>query len=617
MARLSEAWAKAFAPYDRSTIWEWAKRHVKIPSSVSRPGPFDPMVVPHIRKVFEFLADHETRELCFLAPVRSGKSLVADIWVPYLVANDPGPLLWAMQKDPVIKTHFETRPLQIIKNAEPSAKQMRLDSKRTDVSRLEFVNGMQLYLGGASIKNFQNKGCRYVILDEIWDYPERIQEALGRVHEFEEMGVSKVFLPSQGGVTGDGWDHFTSTGQWWEWHVPCQECKQYFPPLFTGRRKDRSYYGLEWPDGKDYRNAHGDWIIEKVTPHVVYSCRECGHKHKQTQRLRHEWLSQGRYEITREGDPRRKTLHYESIIVRGWDRILADYLEASNARRKGNDDQMRIFYQKSRALHYDPGKRSVRDMVMPKIGEGEVTESQLTQFTLDRQAEGVHYGVVREWLNDGSGKSRRVWCGKVFSEAEIEEIAKRFSFKRKSKNEKGEDVETERPAVVGIDCSFEHPVVYDMCARNKWTALQGEDQREFIVKQKRGGKFVSIRRSYSEVQQVDPGMGRKGQGRGPTAMKIRWSNPTIKDRVEGMIKAGLLGVTEAPPWDDATEDDYQTQMAGQWKQKVTPKTGRTRWDWRDNGNDHYRDCENMQVVLATLFRLLPDIEKETPEKDET
>lgn len=615
MAGIRSAWNKAFAPYDRSSVWDWACQHVKIPSSVSKPGPFDPLTVPQLRQVFEFLTDAETREVGLLAPVRSGKSLVADIWVPYLLPNDPGPLLWTMQKDDVLVKHFESRVLPIIRMAKPSAAQLDETSRRTDVKRLELLNGMDIYLGGSSIKNFQNKGCRYVILDEIWDYSERIQEALARVHEFEDMGVSKVFLPSQGGMSNSGWDIFTSSGQWWEYHVQCPECRAWFPPTFTGRRADKSYYGLEWPDGVDYRNPHGDWIVEKVIPHVVYSCRECGVKYPQTQSLRMDWIQNGEYRVTREGDPRRKIVHYESIIVRSWERILADYLDAANARRKGNDDLMRIFWQKSRALHYDPGKRSVRDLIMPKIETGEEVSSRLIRvFTLDRQAEGVHYGVIREWLNDGSGRSVRVWCGKIFSEAEIEEKAKEYGWKKTTKDNDGKEVETMVDARVGIDCSYEHPIVYDMCARHGWIAMQGEQYREFTVKEKRGGRIVMVKRSYSDVQVVDPGMGKRGQGRGVRASKIRWSNPTVKDRLEGMLKAGLMGVTPRPPWGDDDEDDYQTQMTGQWKQRVTTKSGRTHYEWRDNGNDHYRDCENMQVVFASILGFIPDIEREDREE---
>lgn len=611
--RLKGAWERAFQPFDRRPIWEWAQEHVRIPSAGSRPGPFDPAIVPHLRRIFEVLRDHETREIGFLAPVRSGKSLVGDVWMPYCLANDPGPFLWTMQKDDVLTKHFESRVLPIIQAARPAAIQLDEASRRTDVKRLEFLNGMELYLGGSSIRNFQNKGTRFGILDEIWEYSEMIQEALARFHEFEEMGVSKAFFPSQGGVSGDGWDLFTSAGQWWEWHVPCQSCGKMFPPVFTGRRADRSYYGLEWPDGQEYRTPHGDWQIEKTIPHVGLSCRECGHVHKQTQALRWTWLNQGDYLMTRDGDPRRKIFHYEATIVRSWDRILADYLDASNARRRGNDDLARIFHQKQRALHYDPGKRMVREIISPKVEvEGHDRTKSVTQLTADRQAEGVHYVVVREWLNDGTGKSIRLWTGRCFSEAEIDEVSKRFPWVRGEGESKKEN-----PAIVMIDCSYEHAEVYRMCARHpRWFALQGEEYRDFTHYEKRNGKKVAIKRSYSEMQTVDPEMGRVGAKRGPKAYKVRWSNPTIKDRLEGLIRQGLMGMASKPEWDDETEEDYQTQMAGQWKAKQQNSNGSVKFVWKDNGNDHYRDCENMQVVGATTLGMLPDLETAT-EKEES
>jgi len=99
---------------DRSPIYEWARKHVVLPESYATPGPFNAKITPWLIPIFDALQNPLVRRVHFRKAVQIGGTLVADIWIPWLIANDAGPISWTMQTDDMVEQHCKRRlePLQ-------------------------------------------------------------------------------------------------------------------------------------------------------------------------------------------------------------------------------------------------------------------------------------------------------------------------------------------------------------------------------------------------------------------------------------------------------------------------------------------------------------------------
>jgi len=87
---------------DRSPIYEWARKHIVLPESYATSGPFNVRLSPWLIPIFDALQNPLVRRVHFRKAVQIGGTLVADVWVPWLICNDAGPISWTMQTDEMI-----------------------------------------------------------------------------------------------------------------------------------------------------------------------------------------------------------------------------------------------------------------------------------------------------------------------------------------------------------------------------------------------------------------------------------------------------------------------------------------------------------------------------------
>jgi hypothetical protein len=215
-------------------------------------------------------------------------------------------------------------------------------------------------------------------------------------------------------------------------------------------------------------------------------------------------------------------------------------------------------------------------------------------MTVDRQSEDTYWVLIRGWAQ-GTGESRRVWFGKLYSEADIE--AKRIEFGVQYN-------------AVAIDSGYrpkgDHGV-YAACVRYGWFAVKGTDESYFwhAVPQSPPQPPLRVQKPWAPITYGDPGEGTTAQGRTRCKL-IRFSSPVMKDRVQALIERGLWVEPEGA---DASEMDreYRIQMAAEFKRpKVNKFSGRREMVWVcPSGNNHAFDCAAMQVLGAMQAKLLP------------
>lgn len=531
-----------------------------------------------------------------MAPIRGAKSLIGDIFLCSCIVRDPGPFMWVAQKDDVVEDYALDRIHPTIERC-PKAKAL-LPEGRQQTTEIRFLNGMVLYLFGPSLTNLQNKGIRYMVIDEGWliakEHPGRINEAKGRLGDFEEIETSKLFMPSQAGSENDDFDLEYQKGTQSEWHVECQRCGHYQIPRLTGRREDGSLWGLVWDK---HRTSKGEWEIGKCLPTVRFECQKCAHPHVDERRTKHEWNRTGKYVAQNPNAARAYSSHrYSGLITRNWSAMAEEYLSAMNAYKLlGNVMPLIQFFQKRMAEPKSEGAILEGQSEFTRLAyEVRSTwEDEVFRFmTIDRQEDCFYY-VVRAWSK--SGESRRLAFGKVFSFQDLEVVREankvdpRRTFCDSGYMPKGDNG------------------VYTACHRYGWIALKGDKQDTYWHEEPIGGRKVRVCHSYSDFQFMDGASGTSGQGRA-VCKHIIFSATIMADRLKGLIEKGKW-VEPAVNLEDEKEKDYNSQMHSERKaQKRNKITNRVEWIWvKTRDANHYWDCGKMQVCVATACRILPDV----------
>src|SRR5438132_11681510 len=88
------AWSSPF----RGEIYEYGAG-LDLQNGYAVRGMFDVHRTRYLIEPFRALRDSRIRQVVINKPVQTGGSLIADIWVPYLIEHDPGDLLWLFQDD--------------------------------------------------------------------------------------------------------------------------------------------------------------------------------------------------------------------------------------------------------------------------------------------------------------------------------------------------------------------------------------------------------------------------------------------------------------------------------------------------------------------------------------
>lgn len=589
----------AFARPDRRPIYDWAADHVNLSGNTTITGKFNVTHSRYLIEPFDALQSDHVRTICVRAPVRSGKTLIADVWLPWVIANDPGPFQWNMGDDALAKYHAETRAMPVLETCLPVRDLLPRVRHKKRTQSILFRHGMPFVIQGPSIGRLQGRGIRYQVNDETWEWePGRHAQAIARLGDYEELGCSKELNLSQGGIEGDDEDVRFKQGQLREWRVPCVACGHRFWPDLRMKGPDNSVRGLTW---EEIRDTSGDWNVEACTATARFLCPACGHTHSDSSATRAYWNAAGAYAVRR-GDgtwsPSEPFSHHVSytwsgLCTRSWDAIVREQLQAINALRAGVVEPLIVFTQKriprpwSEQILFDASPAPTFDPAT-----AEFSEEDLTILTVDRQSGGLHWGVVWRW--NSSGKSWRLWFGKLIGEDDIVTMQNKFEI---------------LPNHVLIDCGFEGKIVFAMCIRRGWIAVRGDSRASFQWHARdRAGKPVTILKSYSRPQKGDPEIGKIDAGR-RYATVIPFSDPTYKDRLQRHLERGLHTEPQADPTNDL-ENEYKRQMRSEYKRRTVNRiTGQVKEEWVcPSRNNHAFDCAKMQILAATLLKIRPDME---------
>lgn len=606
MIDLSAVWRKAFAPPDRRSIEDWAHENVRLPPVLAKRGRFTIEDSRHFAAPLAALRHDRVRGVRIVAPVRGGKTLIADIFAPWVIVNDSASVLWVFQDDKIAEAHAETRQMPILLSVPAIRQMLPADRHKRRKADILFANGLPFVMQGPALGGLQSRGFKVVICDEPWLYkPGTLGQAKSRLGDFVKTASSKFLAIAQGGDEQSDWAMEVAAGVLFTFHVKCQGCGRLVAPEWTFRLPDKTFAGAVYDSIK---LADGTYDKDACAKTVRFVCPHCRHEHPNREKTRSEWRKTGQY-LDAQGiafdpanPPSEVSFRWHALVDYPWEELVKEWLAAQDAKRVGNFAPLVNFFQKRCALMRS--ELSVHETDLPfataqatasdpkaKIWDGE----RARFLTADRQSEDVYWVTVHAW---GDGETRRIWFGRLYSEADIE--SKRIELG------------------VNADCTVidsgyrpkgDHGV-YAACIRYGWIAAKGTDEAFFWHAVQQGPVNgvpqppQRVQRPWAPLSYGDPGEGttKEGQTRAPL---IRFSAPAMAERVMAMIERGLWTVVENIPAD--MEAEYKRQMSAEFKRpKVNKFTGRREMVWVcPSGNNHGFDCSKMQVLCAMQVGLLP------------
>ena len=591
---LWDAWAAAFSLPDNRPIWEWAHDKItELPAVYGDRRAFSVAGSRHFIAPLEAIKSPRVNEISVIAPIRSGKTLIADISVPWFIAEQGASVLWILQTDPIAKSHAETRLWPILEHS-PCATMLPLDRHKQRTQEVIWTNGQPLFITGPSISNLQSRGFRVVVLDECWMYDKGVMgQAKGRLGDFVRLGNHKFICISQGGSQGTDWQEHTETGRRYEWEVQCLGCGQHFEPRWSGFREDGSRWGLVYETVKD---ANGDVDREHAAASAAMECPHCRHRHTYSSALIGAWNASGRYAWMDGSErkvwdeqtaPDRVLFRWEAVIDYPWRDLVFEWIEARKSQAMGDYEKLKTFIQKRCAEHDNPNGKNPHALV-----------HEFKRFDPLENADGyIIASIDKQYRNDWmmvskvsrkGGEVRRLWYGRCNEDTDVDKVLAQW-----------------KPNIVGVDVNWDRNKdngVFRFALQRRAIGLVGTKDRSFPHYVKRvTGETETIFKSYSDVTRIDAYEGmHDAPERNRYCPRIRFSSDSLASKLKKKIELGLW--LEPSSGEDPVERrEYDKQMAAEHREMDTDAAGRAVEKWvAHSKNNHAWDCAKMILALATI-----------------
>lgn len=584
-ATLDRSWRISLAPPDRRPIPDWLHEHWVLPASYAQPGRFDIATSRYLIDPFTAFQDDAVREITCMAPIQTGKTLLAEGCITWALCNAPGPIMWTFQTDADASEHCNQRFMAALK-AVPQVRAMLPMNRHHEQTQAIYFGNFFLEVNGANLTSLQRVSIRYKFNSECWLWKAGLMaHARGRVTKFEEAGNSKVFNESQGGSHNDDFSMAWNAGTQQVWCIQCAGCKRHTPLVFAApyAGDSKKFAGCVWePDAK---RRDGSWDVARACETVRWVCPECGFAHSDSAQTRARWNENGAYSAAVSGSrPENVSFRWEALVSRPMASLVQQFLTARIAQKSGVDQLMQDFQRQRRGLPWKAEEGDSVTIAMKASGYV-LTSDDITKpipneskrfLTVDRQKDHF-WGVVRAWRRDGA--SRLLWRGRFATEAQIEEVQKQFGIE---------------PQLVFEDAGYFPSAVYSDCSQFGWTALKGSGENYFkIASRNPRAHEQQLRRIWSDVTRVLQD--------GKQIPLIHWASDPVKDVLLN-LRLGRGASWECA--DDAGEE-YFRQLQGDHKvQRTNAKTNRPEWRWVRRHANHYHDCEAMQVCAAMMLGIL-------------
>jgi ssDNA-binding Zn-finger/Zn-ribbon topoisomerase 1 len=576
-------WIEGFKGTYSGDPLDWMEANVRLPHS-ARSSEFDKDMAPWLNDIIRAVTNDRVKQIIVRMPTGAGKTTFLELICPYIVANQPGPMLLVEQTDDTSKDWAESRLMPVFEACDPVARLFPEDRHQKRKSAILFPH-MALFMSGANMSGAQGKSMRYVYCDEAWQFkPGILGELQKRLHD----RVNRKFI-----VCSQGWDSSHETEELWkvgrthEWGYECAAC---------GVWQKWSWLGIKYNDPEEGK----EWNWQALRDSVRHECPECGHVTANSTAGRRAMSARSSYRADTEGNAIEGNVNFTlpawAVWWIDWADLAVEWVKANEAKRKGNTEPLKQFKQKRGAQVWTVEEdRPVvnlmaADYLRADYADGQKVDGEVVRFlTVDVQQDHM-WALIRAWRADGT--SMLVWFGKVLTVDGIIDLQKRMGVKEN---------------MVYVDSGYKTADVYEMCSRNSkyneqgwvwssgWTALKGSKQERFSHVPPNG---KSVQKFFSPFVKVLAGSGKH-------CRLVNWSNLIAKDKLTHLRAAG----SDIWAFPADVGDQYMRQIVSEVKRDVVDNQTKAitqRYVAIDREN-HAWDCECMQVVAAAMTRILKGV----------
>jgi hypothetical protein len=564
------------------TIQDWLVKNVRLPHS-ARSTQFDPTLAPWLNDPLAAFADDRVKQICLIAPTGGAKTTFLELVVPWVVAQQPGPMLLVGQNDDMSKEWAESRLLPILASCEPVKKLFPEDRHQKRKTTILFPH-MPLFISGANMSSLQEKSMRYCYGDEVWQWKNGMIGEMKKRHH--DRWNRKTILVSQGYDEGcELQEEFESCEQF-HYGTECSTCGQWHKMLWSS---------IKYTDAK---LANGDWDLGELTKGIYHECPHCGYRTPNTSTARREMLTRASYRSEKNSHvPGYIAFTWTALSVWwiNWADMVLEWVKANDLKKTGIFESLKQFKQKRLAQMWVAENSapevalSADDYFKADYIDGQPIVGELERFlTIDRQSR--HYWVaIRAWCADGS--SKLLWEGKVLTVETIRDLQLRMKVKDKR---------------VAMDGQYETPQSYEECSRYGWIAFHGSGSKNFIH-EPRNQRHRAVSKLFSKIKEAAAPNGKRVQF-------AHWANEGVKDQ---LVRLRSMG---APTWSHPQDvsRDWLWQINSEVKKDIIkPTTKQIVQEYvKFRTDNHLWDCEAMQVVFALMLNLIHDITSEAGRPDD-
>ncbi len=355
LAAVHRAAADAVLPDPELQLDEWSEQHVIVPKGSAFSGPYRISHTPPARRLLQALSpSHPAKRIVAKVASQMLKTQVfinaALGWIACAPAN-----IIALEPNKTVTQRLSNRLEEAIRACGDAAARVaapRSRDKRNTIEDKQFDGGHLYILTAGSDANLAEVPARYLFCDEInregWvtnaREGDRVKLALARLTSYAD--ISKAYIVSS--PTDQGASAITD---WFEkgtqehYHVPCPHC---------GHLHELLIEHFRWAMSDDHDGVERAWFV----------CPECGceidEHHKSTLLPDEAMGGQARWVATSAGDGETVSVtlsaFYAPLGHITWKSLAKEYVEAKDARERGDHTAMQVFVNTRLALDYDPSE---------------------------------------------------------------------------------------------------------------------------------------------------------------------------------------------------------------------------------------------------------------------
>lgn len=330
---LVEGWFRgALKPEPLLSVSQWADEHrVLSRKASSEAGKWRTDRTPYLREIMDSLSPmHPSKKVVFKKASQIGGTECGNNWLGFIIDHAPGPTMLVLPTVDVAKknSHLRIEPL-VDETPRVKAKMSRHRSrdKTNTVLQKDFDGGTLIMTGANSASGLKSVPCRYLMLDEIDEYPRNVEGqgdpialAMARSRTFSRRKAFLLSTPTYQGASKIDSEYENSDQR--QYFVPCPHC---------GEKQVLEFKNLLWTEGEPKS--------------VMYYCHACGAGIEE--RYKTKMLEQGEWRALNPGHEVAGFFLnslYSPIGWLSWAEIASDYEKAKDQMLKEKNDELLVTF---------------------------------------------------------------------------------------------------------------------------------------------------------------------------------------------------------------------------------------------------------------------------------